>query len=65
MTGFCKWCYTLTDDIVQDFDDAGMLIWTGCLSCKQKRVVFPRGKKNILGQFVSDFFSRMSKGSKE
>ena len=39
MTGYCKWCDTLTDDIVQDFNsETGMLVWTGCLSCKIKRI---------------------------
>jgi hypothetical protein len=39
MSGYCKWCDTLTDDIVQDFDyKTGMLVWSGCLSCKLKRI---------------------------
>jgi hypothetical protein len=39
MTGYCKWCDTLTDDIVKDYDyKTGRLVWTGCLECKLKRI---------------------------
>ena len=38
-SGYCKWCDTLTDDIVQDFDsETGMLVWSGCLPCKLKQI---------------------------
>lgn len=32
MTGYCKWCDTLTDDIVKEYAyDPYRLVWSGCL----------------------------------
>ena len=38
MTGYCKYCDTLTDDIVEAFDDHDVLVWSGCLNCYKKRI---------------------------
>lgn len=35
MTGYCKWCDTLTDDVVT-VSKKGRLIWIGCISCYAK-----------------------------
>jgi len=32
MTEYCKWCDTLTGDIVKEYKD-GRLIWVGCRAC--------------------------------
>ena len=40
MTGYCKWCDTLTDDIVQGFDiiaNVLVCVWSGCRDCHEKR----------------------------
>ena len=38
MTGYCKYCDTLTDDIVRDFNDNHNMVWSGCLNCYKKRI---------------------------
>ena len=46
MSGFCNWCDTLTDDIVQDFNyETGALVWVGCLGCKIKRIELKRKER--------------------
>ena len=38
MTGYCKYCGTLTDDIIQAFhSETDALIWSGCVDCYKKR----------------------------
>jgi len=36
MTGYCKWCDTLTNNIVK-LHDHGKVIWSGCLDCYTKK----------------------------
>ena len=36
MSGYCKWCDTLTDTIIKVVYN-GRLVWTGCPSCYEKR----------------------------
>ena len=36
MTGYCKYCGTLTNDIVKVYDK-GRLIWVGCRNCREKQ----------------------------
>jgi len=36
MTGYCKWCDSLTNKTVQVFDK-GVLIWSGCVDCRLKQ----------------------------
>ena len=36
MSGYCKYCGTLTNDIVKVYDK-GRLIWVGCLDCREKK----------------------------
>lgn len=39
MTGYCKYCDTQTDDIIEARDsDTHRLIWVGCLGCYRKRI---------------------------
>jgi len=38
MTGYCKYCDTLTDDIVNVYaSNPYRLVWSGCLNCHKKR----------------------------
>jgi hypothetical protein len=36
MSGYCKYCDSLTNKTVQVFDK-GVLIWSGCVDCYEKR----------------------------
>ena len=36
MSGFCKWCNTLTDSIVK-VSVLGRLTWVGCIDCYKKK----------------------------
>ena len=36
MTGYCKYCDTLTNKIVKVYDN-GVLVWAGCVDCREKR----------------------------
>lgn len=36
MTGYCKWCDTLTNSIVKLYD-SGRLVWVGCVDCHEKK----------------------------
>ena len=36
MTGYCKYCGTLTNDIVKVYDK-GRLVWVGCRNCREKK----------------------------
>lgn len=36
MKGLCKWCDTLTDDIVKVLT-LGKLTWVGCIECYEKK----------------------------
>ena len=36
MSGYCKYCDTLTNSITKVFD-SGVLVWTGCNSCYEQR----------------------------
>jgi hypothetical protein len=33
MSGYCKYCDTLTNDIVKLYDENHRLVWTGCFGC--------------------------------
>ena len=46
MTGFCKWCDTLTNSIVKVFE-SGCLIWVGCPNCYEKGKYIKRGLKYV------------------
>lgn len=46
MSGYCKYCDTLKDDIVQAFNDNHQMVWTGCLSCYEKRNELNYNAKN-------------------
>ena len=40
MSGYCKWCDTLTDDIVHGFEiiaNTLVCVWNGCIDCHKKR----------------------------
>lgn len=36
MTGYCKWCDTLTNSIIKVLEH-GHLVWVGCVDCYDKR----------------------------
>lgn len=36
MSGYCKWCDTLTGSIIKLYKD-GRLIWVGCISCYENK----------------------------
>lgn len=36
MSGYCKWCDTLTGSIVKLYEH-GILIWVGCIDCYEKQ----------------------------
>jgi len=36
MSGYCKYCNSLTNKTVQIFDK-GVLIWSGCVDCRLKQ----------------------------
>ncbi len=42
MSGYCKWCDTLTNSIVKQYDK-GRLIWVGCSDCSD---CFVKKKEN-------------------
>jgi len=46
MTGYCKWCDTLTNSIVKQYEE-GILLWVGCPDCfvKKKGVRETKEKK--------------------
>lgn len=37
MTGYCKYCDSLTNDIVKLYDKKHRLVWTGCFPCFEKQ----------------------------
>jgi hypothetical protein len=36
MSGFCKWCDTLTNSIITVYEK-GRLVWVGCTGCYEKK----------------------------
>ena len=36
MSGYCKWCDTLTNSIIKVLE-SGRLVWTGCSDCYKKK----------------------------
>lgn len=36
MSGYCKYCDTLTNGIIKRFEN-GILVWVGCASCYLKQ----------------------------
>ena len=46
MSGYCKWCDTLTNSIVKVFEK-GRLIWSGCPDCYVKRKESKKNAKKV------------------
>jgi len=49
MSGYCKHCDTIIEDnsIVRAYDDNHRLVWSGCLSCYDKRNELIRRNETI------------------
>jgi len=43
MSGYCKYCNTTTNDIVEEYKD-GRLIWSGCIDCYEKKRELENGQ---------------------
>ena len=46
MSGYCKWCHTLTNSIVKEYE-LGVLVWVGCSDCCVKKKEIAKHAKKV------------------
>jgi hypothetical protein len=45
MSGYCKWCDTLTNSIIKLYD-SGRLVWVGCVGCYENKKELEKQNEN-------------------